>query len=88
MCLNLCYFFILSVHKQTIIPLGLEVRCEYDLASSQVKSGLELSTELFNEGSAETLAPPPNISLRIAGRNGGDVYSAKVGYTPLNISHF
>ena len=60
------------------VMVGLEVRCEYDLASSEVRTGVHLSTELFNEGSAQTLAPPPNISLRIAGRRGENIFSAKV----------
>jgi len=59
--------------------IGLEVRCDYDLAASEVGGGLHLATDLVNSASREELAPPPNISLRISDRRGNDVFSAKVG---------
>ena len=63
----------------TSTDIGLQVRCNYDMANTTVHQGMKMGLEMDNKAYAEeTLVGAPNVSMRITGQDGGDVSSAKV----------
>ena len=61
--------------------VGLEVKCNYNLANKTVEHSADLAVDgdLYGANAEQTIVQAPNVTMRITDRIGQDISSAKVG---------
>lgn len=79
---------VIQHHDQIVTSqdVGLALRCSYQLQNYTLQSGLDLSVASRVPTIAEESAvvPAPTVVMKIAARDGGDIFTAQVG-DPLSL---
>lgn len=79
---------VIQHHDQIVTSqdVGLALRCSYQLQNYTLQSGLDLSVASRVPTIAEESAvvPAPTVVMKIASRDGGDIFTAQVG-DPLSL---